>query len=788
MLSNFLRKISLILRRDKIYGVLNMFGLAIGIAAAVFIFLWVEDEFTYNHHFKNRDRIYKVMQTMEYAGTTYVFPASPPVLAEAIQAEIPDVMNVARVFSQGKAAMKLDDKETFETGYFCDPSFFSMLSVQFIYGSPEHAFPNVNSVVLSDKTAKKFFPEENPLGNSLLLNHVPHIVTAVVKDFPENVNYRFDYLLPLQAWQAQNSWAHDNWTGNSVETLLELNPLANVQEVSTKLINLLQTRRNSDMLGVFMYNMNDWHLYSDFDDQGKPVGAKVKLLRLFAFIALIIVILACINFMILSTAGAMKRAKEVGVLKAIGVRKMILIRRFLGETMIQTFFSLMLSIVIVFCIIPVFNQLISKNLSFNILSLNHFIAFIAIFLFCGLLSGMYPAFFLSSFKAVDVLKGLKLPTHKGTNAMRKTLLVFQFCVSICLIVCILTMYGQFLHTRDRDWGYNKDGVVTVPLNDAMLDRYYSIINETKSIPAVENAGISGDMLHVGFTMDMGSFFWQGKDMEIQLPVFITYCMTDIFSVMEIGLDAGRDFDDFSGLEKKEVIINQRMAQLMGEEGRIGGEIQFWETNYRIIGISKDHIFNNYQALRSEPLIIIGERAPNRQYLLHIKLNDRANVSSAMQTVEAILKPYAAESSFRYTVLEERVKKMMQGDLFLAKLLTVFCIVAVLISCFGFLALISFVAEQRTREIGIRKVFGASNFQMVWMLSKDFMMIVLLACILAFPVAWWVMFRWLQNFEYRMPLYWWIFALAGVVAVVLAWCTVGVQAYKAATTNPVKVIK
>ena len=790
MINNFLQTSLRTLRRNKVYGVLNMVGLAVGIACTVLIFLWVEDELTYNHRFKNRDNLYKVMQTMSWAGNTNVFPASPPVLAEHIQAEIPDVVNVVRItFPHSIAMSAVADRQTFEKGYYCDPSFFSMFSVQFVNGNPENAFPNVSSIVLTEKTAAKFFPNETPVGKTLQIEGSEYYtVTAVVKEFPKNVSFRFDWLMPFEVFHGNNEGLKFGWTANSVETVVELHPLANVEAVNAKLVNLLQSRRGNDMLGAFLFNMNKWHLYADFDDLGQYVGEKVKTIRLFALIAFIVIILGCINFMNLSTAKAIKRAKEVGVLKAVGVSKIILIRRFLGETMVQAFVSLALSVVIILCFMPFFNQLVSKNLSLNLFTPTHLIGFIAIFLFCGALSGAYPAFFLSSFKAVDVLKGLKLPTPTGTNALRNSLVVFQFSVSVCLIICILVMYGQFLHINNRDWGYRKEGVVTVPVNNAMLDNSTALLQEIRRLGAVESVGIYGDILESRFYMGLPNFQWQGKEDQIEMSVSIMDGITGILDLMKIELAAGRDFAEIAGIEQGNVIINQRMAQVMGNAGMIGNEILYQNKNYRIIGISKDHIFNDYHALRSEPLIMFCGLGQNRNYRFYIKLKDGTSLSSAMQSVETIVAPYTSGRPFQYTVLSERVSRMMQGDMFTAKLLMGFAIFAILISCIGLLGLIAFSAEQRTREIGIRKVFGASVSQMIILLTKDFLKLVGIGCVIAFPVAYLIMSRWLENYEYRMGLYWWIFALAGMIAVLIACSTVGALAYRAATADPVKSIK
>ena len=782
----YIRKLLFTLRRDKRFGILNVFGLAIGLACSLLVFLWVEDELTYDHYFKNRNHLYKVMQNMTNSGKTFVFSSSPPILAEHIQEEIPEVTNVVR-FNSAEEVMSLDDKQIREKGFYCDSSFFSIFNVQFLKGAPEYAFNDVNSIVLSGKTAERFFQKENPVGKTLLINNKPYKVTSVVKDFPENVSIRFDWLMPFQVWQANNSWANNNWTGNAVNTVIEIHHSADIQVVNKKLVEMLVSRRGNDNLGAFLYKMNDWHIYSDFDDRGLPVGGILKLIRLFIFIALIITIIACINFMNLATAGAMKRAKEVGILKAIGVKRSTLIWRFLNESMTQVFFSLVLSIVIVLCFLPVFNQLIAKNLSFNFLSTTHIFVFIAIFLFCGLLSGVYPAFFLSSFKVIDVLKGLKLPSPKGVNKMRQLLVLFQLSASICLIVCILVMYGQFMHTSNRDWGYQTEGVVSIPLNGNAANYSNVLLQEIRSLATVESAGISGNVLSIQYKMGANNFNWGEKNAGLEMPVCIADCITGIFSSLRIELESGRDFNENAGNEAGNVIINQRMAALMGEEGRLEGEITFQNKNYRIIGITKDHIFNDYKAIHSEPLIFFCGLNQNRNYHLYVKLKDKADIRSTLQPIETFVKSHK-EGYFEYNILADTRKYMIKNELFIAKLLTGFSVVSVIITCFGLLCMIAFATERRIKEIGIRKVFGASILQVLSLFGKDYLILTGISCCIAFPLSWWFMYHWLNNFEYRMPLYWWIFASAGISVFVITMCTVGIQAFKAAITNPVSAIK
>jgi len=789
MIRNFL----LTLRRNKVYGVLNIIGLSIGIACAILIFLWVEDEVTYDHNFKNRDRLYRVMMSRTQDGRTYVQVPSPPILTDVIKREIPEVKDVVRLTSPGVVNISKDDKQTSETGCYCDSSFFSMFSVQFVNGNQESAFRNISSVVLSEKIAKKLFGKENPLGKSLTIDKDIYTVTAVVKGFPENTSLYFDWLIPLEAffnksqWGLNIEWAHTNWTAYFVETIVELHPLANVKSVNKKIVDALESH-GSFWNKAFLFNMNDWRLYSSFDNNGRPeLSETFKLIRLLSLISFIIILLACINFMNLATARAMKRAKEVGVLKALGFGRIILIRRFLGETMMQVFVSLVLSVMIVMSAMPLFNQLTSKNLSFDILTPAHVVMLIAVFLFCGLFSGLYPAFLLSSFKPVDVLMGLKLPTNsRGTSIMRKALVVFQFSVSVCMIVCILVIYGQFLHAHNRDWGYRKEGIVTIPMSNTMLDNSTALLQEVKRLPVIENAGITQDIFNLYYYDS--SLQWQNKDPQTPVFVYVTSCIAGVFSVMGIELEAGRDFSENVELERDNVIINQSLAQSMGAEGRVGGEIKFWGGTFRIIGIAKNYIFNNYNALRSEPLMILCQRKQGWQYSMYIKVHDRKNIPSAIKSVEAVFKPFTTEQPFTYGIFENKINRLMFDDMYTARLLTGFCFIAILISCFGLLGLIAFAAAQRTREIGIRKVFGASNTQVALLLSKDFLILVGIACVIAFPVAGWIMKRWLENYEYRIGLYWWIFALAGIIAVVIAWGTVGMQAIKAASANPVDSIK
>jgi len=788
----FFNKIVRSLFRNKGYGVLNLFGLALGIACTLFIFLWIEDELTYNHEFKNRDRLYEVMQTMKGPSMTSVFPMSPPVLGETIQGEIPEVTNVVRLKSN-ISTISVGDRQFSESGYYCDPSFFPMFDVKFIHGNPESAFRDVSSIVLSEQAAEKFFPGENPIGKTVQIdNKALYTVTATVKKFPDNVSLGFEWLIPIEVFLSANEWAMFGWTANSLETIIELHPAADAKTVEKKLLDLLIAKRGNDMIGAFLFNMNDWRLYSDFDDQGKPVGEKVKSIRLFTLIAFIILVLACINFMNLATASAMKRAKEVGVLKAVGVRRPVLIRRFLGESMIQTSMAVCLSILMVVSVMPVYNQLVAKNLSFYLFTPAHIIALLAILLFCGLLSGAYPAFFLSSFNAVDVLKGLKLPGNKGTTNMRKTLVVFQFSVSACLIICILTIYTQFRYTFNLDRGYSSDRIVTVPMTEEMFTHSSVLLQEARRLSSIESAAVASNITMIGY---WGSTDWRGKDATMENITYAASCKSGILSMMGVEMVEGRElYEHPESEEQRTAVINVQLAQLMGEEGRVGGEITFNGTIYRITGIFKDYIFYQNNNLVNKPLLLTAHHNMHYSaYYLYLKLNHGMNISSVMQSVETLLKPYLADKPFNYSILKDREDWMMRSGVlanwvFISKLLLCFSVIAVLVSCFGLLGLTAFAAEQRTREIGIRKVFGASVSQVMLLLSKDFFRLVGIACIIAFPVAFWVMSRWLDNFEYRIGLSWWMFAVGGVLTFVIALAAVGVQTLKAATINPVNAIK
>lgn len=452
--------------KNKIYSFLNIFGLAIGIACAALIFLWVEDELTYNNYFSNRNNLYKVKDRQTYDGTTFVFDATPGLMAQAMKAEIPGIKNTARSTWGNQLLFSLGDKTVYEQGNYVDSGFLKMFQLQFSKGNADKAFNQLYSIVISEKMANKFFRTTDVIGKTLKVNNKQdYVITGVIKDLPENVSFKFDWLAPFQIYENDNTWLKD-WGNNGVVTYVELQPNADTNSINKKLYSYVQTKQDSTLAKMSIYPMNRWRLYNNFDTNGKEKEGRLKYVNLFSVIAWIILIIACINFMNLATARSEKRAREVGVRKVLGAAKRKLIIQFIGEALFMSLLSTLFAIIIILLSLPAFNTLVEKQLTLDIFNPSHFGALLLIAVLCGLIAGSYPAFYLSSFNPVAVLKGLKLKTGNA-GFVRKGLVVLQFTISVTLIISTIIIYQQIQHVKNRELGYNKQGLIYTDLSGSM---------------------------------------------------------------------------------------------------------------------------------------------------------------------------------------------------------------------------------------------------------------------------------------------------------------------------------
>jgi putative ABC transport system permease protein len=666
-----------------------------------------------------------------------------------------------------------------------------------VHGDTAGTLNQMNSVVISETMSKKFFGNIDPVGKILKGNsHEPIIVdgafmvTGVFKDLPKNSTYQFHWLSPFEIFDNKHG-LNKVWGFNFTETLVELEPSVNPVSVNKKLENYLSTKIKESSIQCFLFSMNDWNLYNHFTD-GKQEGGNIKYVKLFSLIAAMILLIACINFMNLATARSEQRAKEVGVRKVLGSNRNKLIRQFIGESLIMSFLAVVIAVCIIYLVIPSYNLLVQKDLSGSIFQPLHLGGLIAIGLLCGLIAGSYPAFYLSSFNPVMVLKGLKIKNSMGAILMRKGLVITQFTTSIILIICTTIIYQQVQYAKHRDLGFKKDNLVWTRVQGKLKDHFTATRDELMNSGLVQNVALSNnEPLHAYGESD--KYGWQGKDPNSRILISFLDVSAEYVPTMQMKLISGRNFYSTPGVDNNSVIINESMAKVMGTAGRIGSVIHdgLWEEltgksiNLTVVGIIKDFVYNDmYES--GMPLILWCSLPFSTAMVMSLKagIDDR----TAMTKIENIIKANNPGFPVEYSFMDDEFNKMFATETLIGKLAGVFAVLAIFISCLGLFGLAAYTAQRRTKEIGIRKVLGASTPEMAALLSKDFLKLVIISCVVAFPIALWAMNNWLQEYQYRTAIQWWIFPCAGFTALLIALVTVSYQAVKAALSNPINSLR
>ncbi len=531
--------------------------------------------------------------------------------------------------------------------------------------------------------------------------------------------------------------------------------------------------------------MNKWRLYNNFDTNGKEKEGRLKYVNLFSLIAWIILIIACINFMNLATARSEQRAREVGVRKVLGAGKRKLIAQFIGEALFMSLLSTLFAIIIILLVLPAFNTLVEKQLVLDIFNPSHFGALLLITILCGLIAGSYPAFYLSSFNPIAVLKGLKLKTGSA-GLIRKGLVVLQFAISVTLIISTIIIYQQIQHVKNRDLGYNKQGLIYTDLNGKMKENFSVIKNDLLQTGFVQNASLSNNqVLQLG--SNTGDFAWAGKDPKKQVLITVEGVSPEYISTMGMHLKSGRDFYTDIKSDSNNVIINEALAKLLRKKDVVGSILtrNDGKEKYTIVGVIKDFVYNSMYAPAS-PLIMYSDTS-NVNYL-SVRLKQNADIKSALAKIESVVKHNNPGYPVEFNFVDEQFNQLFKTESLIGKLAGVFAVLAIVISCLGLFGLSAYTAEKRTKEIGIRKVLGASTSGLAGLLSKDFIKLVIISCLIAFPLAGWLMNNWLQDFEYRVHINPAIFIVAGLLATLIALITVSFQAIRAAVTNPAKSLR
>jgi len=781
--------------RQKGYSFINIAGLAIGIACTILILLWVRDELSFDRFHVHKQDLYRVT----CIGTETSFFGSPAPFAPAIISEIPEVEDAVRVLKAPRFVFKRGEKAFYEeNGISADPSFFDMFSFEILKGDPRAAFAYPFNMVLTESLARKYFGDEDPLGKSIQMEGRADIrIAAVMADVPANSHLQFDFVLPHKLVR----WAGLAWGDFNFMTYLKASPTRNEEELTRKL-NEVSERHGcpqvvEKQLTFALQALPDIYL-NPLGNYDIPLGNK-RYVVLFSIIALFILFIACVNYINLSTARAEKRAREVGLRKVVGAARIQVIKQFFGESLIMALLSLFLAVMSAWLLMPVFNGLTGKSLSFDIFDPLVLLGLLGITCLAGLLAGLYPALYLSSFEPINVLRNnlmarswLKGPSNRQARkgSLRRILVVAQFSLSIILILATMVIYNQLSFMRDKSWNSGGDVMLHIPFKDNLPAKYDLVRNEL-----LKHSGISAvaakDVVPTSLRNNTMGVGWDGKtDDQSDIHMETTRVDFNYFPTMGMDIVAGRGFSqEFPGDVGKAFILNEEAVRLAGIEDPVGKRFRLYGNVGTIVGVVENTYFHSLRTvLKAQVFYLFTDLARQSSGgVVLIRVKAPQGLNDLQETIARIEDAWLGVNSiapFEYRFLDETIAAQYGNERRLGRLFGYFAFLAVFISCLGLVGLASFLAELRTKEIGIRKTLGASIRDIVVMLSRDFTLWVLAANLIAWPVAWFVMHRWLQNFAYRTPITWWSFPAAGSIALVIAWVTVSLQTFKAARSNPV----
>jgi putative ABC transport system permease protein len=781
MFKNYLKVAFRNLVRNKGFSIINISGFAIGMASAILILLWIRYELSYDRFHRHPERLYQVWSSDELDGGIRSLVFTPQMLAPALKKDYPEVEDAARIGWSFPSLFSYKDKKLKITGTWADPSFLTMFNFPVLRGDARTALHDPYSVVITQRMAKKLFGDEDPIGKLVKIDNSENFtVTALLKDVPDNTQFEIEYLNSSEYLKAKGYFDTD-WTDISIRTFALLKPGTSLSNINAKIKDIdVRYSGNRTKTTSFLYPVSDVRLYSDFKN-GKAVGGRIEILRTFGLTAVFILLIACINFMNLSTARSEKRAKEVGIRQVSGALKKSLISQFLGESVLMALIAGIFALIIVQACLPAFNQLTQKRLFLDFGNVWFWMAALGFILFTGLLAGSYPAFYLSAFKPVSVLKG----SFKKINALitpRKVLVVLQFSFAIVLIISTIIVQQQIQYAQQRKTGYDKNNLIYLYLEGDMVKHYDLIKNELLNSGTALSMSRSFAPLTEVYSSGF-SLSWQGKGPNTKIVFNRSSTDGNLVKTAGLKLIQGRDIDVQNyPTDSTACLINESAAKAMGFKNPLGQTITDDPITWHIVGVFKDFIMESpYQPIK--PLMFKGPK--DGLNVLNIKLNRDRSTEQNLAKAAEIFKTYNPEYPFDYHFVDEEYAKKFNDERLTGKLAGLFAGLTIFISCLGLFGLATFMAENRIKEIGVRKVLGASITNITILLSKDFVKLVITALLIATPVAWWLGSQWLTKFDYRIGISAWIFVFAGLSAILIALMTVGYQSIKAATANPVK---
>ncbi len=787
MISNYFKIAWRNLWRNRLYASLNIAGLAVGLASGILVMLWVADELGYNRWHTNLPNIHQLFQNQTQGGVVYTFAAMPGPLSTTLQAEMPEIKRAARASWPGQQLLRVGETSFYERGIYVEPAYFDIFTFPAVAGDPVAALADPDAVVITQRTAKKFFGDENPMGKILRHDNQRDLkVGAVLRDLPTNSSLRFDVVLPFRIFEQQNADWIDSWNDNALPTYVELNNGANLTALNEKLAKLLSTKQESEV-GLFAYPMSRWRLYGEFKN-GKPDGGRITQVILLGVIGAFVLLIACINFMNLATARSERRAREVGVRKTMGAGRSRIVGQFLSEAILLTFLALGLGALLAKLALPGFNYLMEKKLAFDFSNWQGWLALLGLGLLTGVAAGSYPAFFLSRFKPVDVLKGRLMPGKKGGasgSVLRKGLVAFQFVISIFLIISTIVVFEQLKFAQNRPLGFDAENLIRISAPGDMPQQFNALKNDLLQIPGVTGVAASNhNMIQVG--SNTSSIRWPGKTDDQDFLISLSFVSTDWTKTAGLTLSEGRDFEPGPNDQYHSCILNRTAVRRMGLKEPVIGTVIEHDTARTVVGIIED--FNYNDPLSAVwPLVLYPGTTDNFSNFF-VRFRDGDNWKATLAQVEQKVKQYSPNYPFAYHFTKEEYQRNFDYLRSTGRMANVFGGLSIFICCLGLFGLSAFVAERRQKEISVRKVLGATVANICVLLSRDFVIPVLIAFALAAPLAAWAMTKMLARFEYHIDLSGWMFAAAGISALLITLATVVWQAMRAAVVNPAKTLR
>lgn len=769
--------------RQKLYSFINVFGLASGLSCALFIYLWVHDETSKDTFHADSEKIFSVIANLEFnKGEILTWSMTPGPLAEDIRDNIPGVEMAVRTMTTGDQLFQYEDDSFMENGYYADPDFFKLFSFRILKGKPNTDTTDITSISVSNTLAKKLFGDEDPIGKVVKVNNrTDYTITAVFADVKGESSLQFSYILPFEVYK-KNRGEGFNWGNYDHPLYLKLSDASQAEAINARIndrvINI--SDKDRDNVRFYMQPFTETYLYSQFEN-GKPVGGRIKYVRIFSIVAVFILVIACINFMNMATAKAANRAKEVGVRKVVGAQRKSLIFQFIAESTLISLLSMVLALAVVYLLLPMFNTLVSKQITVSIVDAAFLSIVLLIIVVTGFLAGSYPAFYLSSYQPVQVLKG-GASQNVGGASLRKALVVFQFALTVILIASSLVVYNQIEFIRNKNIGYDRQSVLSFSARGNVGKDFESFKNEALMLPGIVKVSQSNNSL-VQVQNQNGSVDWPGKPDNSQVFFRTIVVDYDFLETMGLELQEGRffkkEFNDTSTF-----ILTQRAVEVMGLQEPVGTRITQWGNPGKVIGVVKDfHSRSMHEAV--DPIVFMLR--PEWTGVAFVRF-EGTKTKEAVESLEKLYKKFNPQYPFTYSFVEDDFEKLYRNEKITGSLALGFTVMAIIISGLGLLGLAAYTAERRRKEISIRKTLGASVTGIVSMMSGDFMKLSIIAAIIGCPVAYYLMQKFLEGYAYHTDLRWELFAATALCVLIISLLTIMFQVIKAAIANPVDALR